>query len=696
MIVAPGGSKDGGTMTSHTDDCMECDFRISKVPAADHEAGSVRDIYGYRAAYPRWLGYGRGETYEPENTDFDIYPWKVGEGAFAPDGSIPQVEHTYAYIDGGYGIMNEHQLSIGESTCGARITALSIPEGGQALVEAAELTRIAMERCATAVCAVQTMGDLAVKYGYHGADATFGEGGESLQVIDPNDAWVFHIVADDTGTSAVWVAQRVPHGHMAVVANQFIIREVDLEDKENFMGSSNILEVAERAGLWDSKTQGKKVDFTAAFALDRRHLSPYANLRRWRAFTLAAPSLDISSECSTFADEYPFSVEVENGGLTVAQAVAINRDHYEGTNYDMTKGLAGGPYGDPSRFDPNGNRGIYEAEYDDDATDAADATDDVFAFKGQFQRAISIYRCAYNWVSSSRPDVHNALGTVWFGQYAGHDSAAVPLYAGIKKVPKAFSTGSLSKFTFDASYWVHAVLGNWADRFYIHTIGDIKKVQHSLESAQFNAQEQLIATVNSMKKIKTEDEITDFLTETSQTASEIEMTTFKDLLFTLFAKFKDGQRIDDFHASVLAPTKFFYPKWWLEAVGFEDTSMEDADSNTPVEGAPSPDIEIANQSMHASFISHLLVALLSVVGTVAFINHFNSSSSNSSKDMLFGTSDQHMEKGEDMSQPPNINMFGPAGSSSSLSDTRHKKMNVELGQMNKAGYSTRQSYQQVI
>jgi hypothetical protein len=56
---------------------VECDFRISKVPAADHPEGAVREIFGYRAAYPRWLGYGRGTTYEPENTDFEIYPWKV-------------------------------------------------------------------------------------------------------------------------------------------------------------------------------------------------------------------------------------------------------------------------------------------------------------------------------------------------------------------------------------------------------------------------------------------------------------------------------------------------------------------------------------------------------------------------------------------------------------------------------------------
>ena len=46
--------------------------------------------------------------------------------------------------------------------------------------------------------------------GYYGGETPESESGEALTIVDRREAWIFHILPDDTGTSAIWAAQRVP------------------------------------------------------------------------------------------------------------------------------------------------------------------------------------------------------------------------------------------------------------------------------------------------------------------------------------------------------------------------------------------------------------------------------------------------------------------------------------------------------
>lgn len=103
-----------------------------------------------------------------------------------------------------------------------RFWAAPTSAGGKAAIEVRQMSQIALERAVTAASAVQIMGDLATTYGFYaadwsGGDMSKGEGGEALTVIDKNEAWVFHVLADDTGTSAVWAAQRLPEGHVSLL-----------------------------------------------------------------------------------------------------------------------------------------------------------------------------------------------------------------------------------------------------------------------------------------------------------------------------------------------------------------------------------------------------------------------------------------------------------------------------------------------
>jgi hypothetical protein len=84
----------GGPMTTHTNDCSDCDFRVSKVPARDWPAGSMRPLYLLRSTYPSQISSDRGETWKPENlegTAEQLQAWTT-DGTFTQvTGFVPQV-----------------------------------------------------------------------------------------------------------------------------------------------------------------------------------------------------------------------------------------------------------------------------------------------------------------------------------------------------------------------------------------------------------------------------------------------------------------------------------------------------------------------------------------------------------------------------------------------------------------------------
>ena len=364
--VGPKAMADGSTVTTHNNDCQECDIRLTHVPARDWPAGSKRPIYAVRNAYPRYVETREenihGPDYLIENVDMSIYNWTVSK----PIMYIDQVAHTYAYTLGAYALQNEKQVSMGESTCSSKFVAAPIYAGGRAAMHMETLSEIALERCDSARCAVQLMGDLAVQYGFYGPEwddepeFAQDEAGEAMTVSDPRETWMFHVMPDDSSSSAIWVAQRVPDDHITAVANQFVIQEIDLANKRDFMASANVEEVAIRNHFW-SRKEGK-LNFANVYGNDR-HSTAFACTRRvWRVFTLAAPSLlptfsGYTNGLASFgfgknlSQPYPFSVKPDKP-LTVQDIMNMNRDQYEGSDFDLTKGTDAGPFGDPMRYAP--------------------------------------------------------------------------------------------------------------------------------------------------------------------------------------------------------------------------------------------------------------------------------------------------------------------------------------------------------
>jgi dipeptidase len=266
FLVGKDASIDGSVMVSHSNDGeFETDPRLVKIPSVVYpEPNTVRPIYFSPEGYPRYVGTGRGDI--PE-----YYPTSSSQKDFIPIGYIPQVNHTYAYLEETYGAVNEMQVGIGESTCsgvfGAEplgiLSSTKKNTNGTALFSIDELSRIAMERSSTARQAVELMGSLGETYGFYGAGAFEGTA-ESLAVTDPKEGWIFHILPDPTGTSAIWVAQRIDDDAFAVLANMFIIREVDPKDTTNFIIGSLVHTVAMEYDWW--KPEDGQLDFTRVYS----------------------------------------------------------------------------------------------------------------------------------------------------------------------------------------------------------------------------------------------------------------------------------------------------------------------------------------------------------------------------------------------------------------------------------------------
>ena len=229
--------------------CVESVSACEKqVPARSQPPNSMRPVFHYdENAVPRFSGHLRGLILEYD-------PSRDGATEMVPLGYIPDVEQTFSYFEAASGICNEKGVTIAECTCSAIFGAEPLP-GSKPLLGYMELTRLALERCCTAREAVDLMGALAEEYGFYGNTIANTGCAESLVVADKEEAWIFHVLADDTKTSAIWAAARVPDGHAAAVTNMFVIREVALDNPDRFRYSKSMLHAAVRNSLWAPGTR---------------------------------------------------------------------------------------------------------------------------------------------------------------------------------------------------------------------------------------------------------------------------------------------------------------------------------------------------------------------------------------------------------------------------------------------------------
>jgi dipeptidase len=490
IIVTKGASADGSVIITYS-----CDgeflpkFRL--YPAADHGVGEKVEIMGFRSK--------RGE--------------------------IPEVAHTYKVLD----LMNEFQVAIGETTFDGRRELVN-PDG---LLNYPQLMVLALQRAKTAREAIKVMTDLVEQYGY-------GSTGESFSIADKDEAWIVEMIGTGKGGhGAIWVARRIPDGMICAHANMSRIGEFPLHDPDNCLYSENVISFAVEKGYYNPKRG--PFNFSLVYNPPTEQQVKYSARRVWSIFRRAAPSLNLSPDFSSSvknAKPYPLWIKPDSK-LSVRDVMALHRDHYEGTSFDMTKDMTAGPFGAPDRWRPI-NWKVDGEDY-------------------SWERPISTQQVGFIFVSQSRSFVPDAVGGVyWYGMDNPFTNFFVPLYTSITDAPEAYTKGSMQAFSRDSAWWTFNFVANYANLRYSDMIQDIQKVQKDIEDLEFNLQPAIEqAALNLMSS--NPQMIPVFLTRYCLSTAQMNLDRWWKLADFLITKYNDGY----VHDGQGRPREESYPEKWL-------------------------------------------------------------------------------------------------------------------------------------
>jgi dipeptidase len=451
-------------------------------------------------------------------------------------GFIDEVPHTFAYWEATYPLVNEHGLGFTEATCGAKLMGQSLLTGGRSMFCMAELMRVAMERCTTAVCAIEIMGRLGEHYGFYGEDPGLAGAGESLAVVDRSSAWVFHISGGLNGSSATWVAQRVAANHVAVVANNFIIRKVNCSDSSNFRCSSNIFSNARAAKLCNFD-KDSDLDFWHCYALDIS--TPFApwdvTLRTWRIQSLANPVFGVTP--SDDPGKFAFSLPALRR-LSRRDVMNWLRDHYEDTAFDMTQGILAGPFGNPSRIE--GGRGPE-------------------VVTGHFARGISIPRTNYGVLVQAKQGTKASQSIAWFATDSPATSVFVPFFASTETCAMPYTRGHKEVFSRGSAWWAFNFLANWMN------INYQEMSQHHVYPMREAEQSRILQAVEAVEETQLPSPQA-VVEELQSKLQESVVQKWWELADQMVVGFSDGV----FNAPSGDIQKIGYPAWWLQMIGFNE------------------------------------------------------------------------------------------------------------------------------
>jgi len=495
IMVGRLASTDGSVMTSHT-----CDGRyrtwLEVVPAHKFVADTVHPVY--------W------------GTLFSETAWDMSN--ITRKGEIPEARSTYAYLSTAYPCLNEKQLAIGETTIYGKQELVN--QNGLFLIE--ELEKIALQRCSTAREAIALIGSFAEKYGY--ADLA-----ECITLADKREVWQLEIAGSGPGKpSSLWVARRIPDDQVGIVANIPRISDVDFNNPDMFMTSSGLREKAKTLGYWDGKQPFKfyKVIGTG---------KPFA-IRELFVLNTLAPSLGLTMDM----EELPVSVKPEKK-VSVQDVMALFRQTYEGTRYDMTKNLLV----KVSHKDVTGN------EITDTvkspvvsnwmSNDLRTLINELKPGTIERQRTIAIAGCSYSHVIQCRDWLPDEVGAVaWFSFDNPGQSPRIPVFSGTMSLPESFSICGQHRYREDAAIWAYREANRLATVNWDRGRKLIEPAVAEMEAKAFNELPALEERVKTLVNQGKHEEAKKTVTEYTASFAYATMERWQEMKRTLWGMFGRG------------------------------------------------------------------------------------------------------------------------------------------------------------
>lgn len=426
ILVTKGAAHDGTNHLAYNADDAAMLGAVSHWPAATHAPTQQRPVYSW---------------------DLGIYL-----------GSIDQPPRTYNVM----GNANCQGLVISETTHGGRKELSNVGKThlNGTVLDYGSLIYVTLSRAATAREAIRTMAALVEQYGY-ASDM------EGFSIADADEVWYMEFIAKGGfEKGAVWVALRVPDGHITAHANQARITTfLPCDDADKCMMAPDVVTFAKKRGYWSGSATDVSFSFSDTYDPVTFGGARWCEARVWYVFSQLADPRDFDpqehlayAQGRQLTKRMPLFVRPKQQ-LTRELIHKVMGSHFDASWFDPAIDVGAAAEHSPYRW--NGLKWEHGAS--------------------QYvnERVVGVQYTGWHFVATIRKAVPRPMRAVlWWGADDHSFAPKIPIHGGAARVDVSYDDanctaraacraaaklpGSVLDFSWDSSWWVNNAVADLA------------------------------------------------------------------------------------------------------------------------------------------------------------------------------------------------------------------------------------------